>query len=227
MIAIGTPYCTERLIVPTSRVTRVTRSPVLALSTRPSGSRRIVADDVLARGGEQVLAEQRRGALGEEREQRLRDHDADDQPARARRGRRRPASTVRSTRSPSSRGTTSPAPAASALSTTRATKMPAPLADQLAEEGQHGAVAGDRPAALGVAGGGVDPVGPLAAQVVAQPPRGEPLADGRRRPAARSRGSTTGGSVAVVAPGRGGGRRAGRWSSRHLLVAGARATTAR
>ena len=42
MIAIGTPYCTERLIVPTSRVTRVTRSPVLALSTRPSGSRRIV-----------------------------------------------------------------------------------------------------------------------------------------------------------------------------------------
>ena len=42
MIAIGTPYCTERLIVPTSRVTRVTRSPVLALSTAPSGSRRIV-----------------------------------------------------------------------------------------------------------------------------------------------------------------------------------------
>ena len=42
MIAIGTPYWTERLIVPTSRVTRVTRSPVLALSTRPSGSARIV-----------------------------------------------------------------------------------------------------------------------------------------------------------------------------------------
>src|SRR6476620_796680 len=42
MIAIGTPYCTERLIVPTSRVTRVTRSPVLAPSTAPSGSRRIV-----------------------------------------------------------------------------------------------------------------------------------------------------------------------------------------
>ena len=42
MIAIGTPYCTERLIVPTSRVTRVTRSPLLALSTRPSGSARIV-----------------------------------------------------------------------------------------------------------------------------------------------------------------------------------------
>ena len=43
MIAIGTPYCTERLIVPTSRVTRVTRSPVLAPSTRPRGSRRIVS----------------------------------------------------------------------------------------------------------------------------------------------------------------------------------------
>ena len=42
MIAIGTPYCTERLIVPTSRVTRVTRSPLLALSTRPSGRARIV-----------------------------------------------------------------------------------------------------------------------------------------------------------------------------------------
>jgi hypothetical protein len=42
MIAMGTPYCTERLMVPTSRVTRVTRSPVLALSTAPSGSRRIV-----------------------------------------------------------------------------------------------------------------------------------------------------------------------------------------
>ena len=42
MIAIGTPYCTDRLIVPTSRVTRVTRSPLLALSTRPSGSGRIV-----------------------------------------------------------------------------------------------------------------------------------------------------------------------------------------
>ena len=43
MMAIGTPNCTERLIVPTSRVTRVTRSPVLAPSTRPSGSRRIVS----------------------------------------------------------------------------------------------------------------------------------------------------------------------------------------
>ena len=43
MIAIGTPYCTARLIVPTSRVTRVTRSPVLAPSTRPSGSRRITS----------------------------------------------------------------------------------------------------------------------------------------------------------------------------------------
>ena len=42
MIAIGTPYCTERLMVPTSRVTRVTRSPLLALSTRPSGRARIV-----------------------------------------------------------------------------------------------------------------------------------------------------------------------------------------
>ena len=42
MIAIGRPYCTDRLMVPTSRVTRVTRSPVLALSTWPSGSRRIV-----------------------------------------------------------------------------------------------------------------------------------------------------------------------------------------
>ena len=29
----GSPHCTERLIVPTSRVTRVTRSPVLAPST--------------------------------------------------------------------------------------------------------------------------------------------------------------------------------------------------
>ena len=42
MIAIGTPYWTDRLIVPTSRVTRVTRSPLLALSTRPRGSARIV-----------------------------------------------------------------------------------------------------------------------------------------------------------------------------------------
>ena len=42
MIAIGRPYWTDRLIVPTSRVTRVTRSPVLALSTWPSGSRRMV-----------------------------------------------------------------------------------------------------------------------------------------------------------------------------------------
>src|SRR4051794_40085206 len=43
MTAMGTPYCTARLIVPTSRVTRVTRSPVLAPSTRLSGSRRIVS----------------------------------------------------------------------------------------------------------------------------------------------------------------------------------------
>ena len=42
MIDIGTPYCTDRLIVPTSRVTRVTRSPLLALSTLPSGRERIV-----------------------------------------------------------------------------------------------------------------------------------------------------------------------------------------
>ena len=66
MIAIGTPYCTERLMVPTSRVTRVTRSPVLALSTAPSGSRRIVRTMNSRAVDEEVLAEERRGALGEE-----------------------------------------------------------------------------------------------------------------------------------------------------------------
>ena len=36
-------FCTARLMEPTSRVTRVTRSPVLAPSTRLRGSRRIVS----------------------------------------------------------------------------------------------------------------------------------------------------------------------------------------
>src|SRR6478752_10680553 len=40
-IASGRAQRTLSLIVPTSRVTRVTRSPELALSTRDSGSRRI------------------------------------------------------------------------------------------------------------------------------------------------------------------------------------------
>ncbi len=43
MTAMGRPVWTARLIVPTSRVTRVTRSPVLAPSTRLSGSRKIVS----------------------------------------------------------------------------------------------------------------------------------------------------------------------------------------
>ena len=78
MIAIGTPYCTERLIVPTSRVTRVTRSPVLALSTRAERQAQDRADDELARGRQQVLAEERRGALREEGEGGLRQHHPDD-----------------------------------------------------------------------------------------------------------------------------------------------------
>ena len=41
MIARGSAQRTDSLIVPTSRVTRVTRSPELAVSTRDSGSRRM------------------------------------------------------------------------------------------------------------------------------------------------------------------------------------------
>ena len=117
MIAIGTPYCTERLIVPTSRVTRVTRSPVLALSTAPSGSLRIVRtmnsraldrrscpNSVDVRWARNV-----KPAWASTTPMMMRASWLSERP---------PPSTVVLTSSPSRRGTTSPAPAASALSTT-------------------------------------------------------------------------------------------------------------
>ena len=79
MIACGRPNCTDRLIVPTSRVTRVTRSPVDAPSTRPSGRRRTVATMYSTGRRQQVLAEDRRDPLCQEGQQGLRaDHTDDD-----------------------------------------------------------------------------------------------------------------------------------------------------
>ena len=78
MIAIGTPYCTERLIVPTSRVTRVTRSPVLALSTAPSGSRRIVRTMNSRAVESRSWPKSVDVRCATKVKQRLRQHDADD-----------------------------------------------------------------------------------------------------------------------------------------------------
>ncbi len=121
MIAIGTPYCTERLMVPTSRVTRVTRSPVLALSTAPSGSRRIVR----TMNSRAVESRSWPKSVDVRCATKVKPACASTTPtitsASWPSGRPVP-STVVLTSSPSSRGTTRPAPAASALSTTSAAK---------------------------------------------------------------------------------------------------------
>ena len=122
MIDIGTPYCTDRLIVPTSRVTRVTRSPLLALSTRPSGSLRMVrtmysrADDsrscpkiVEVRCARNVSSAWVQTTPTTSRARVFSDDAAS--PA-----------TVRSIRAPSRRGTTRPAAAARPLRATSSTK---------------------------------------------------------------------------------------------------------
>ena len=144
-------------------------------------------DDVFARRGEQVLAEQRRGALAQEGEQRLRDHDHQDDQGRARSTPDAEVSpeTVRSIRSPSRRGTSSAAAAARRVEHDhRGEGAPAPP-DQPAEEREDSVVVGHRPAALGAAGGGVDVLRPL-------------LAERWRRCSARSRspiGASAGGGT--------------------------------
>ena len=123
MIAIGTPYCTERLMVPTSRVTRVTRSPVLAPSTAPSGRRRIVR----TMNSRAVESRSWPKSVEVRWARNVNAACASTTPTitRASWSRERPTpSTVVLTSSPSSRGTTSPAPAARALSTTRAANAP-------------------------------------------------------------------------------------------------------
>ena len=123
MMAIGRPYWTERLIVPTSRVTRVTRSPVLALSTAPSGSRRIVrtmySRAVESRSWPKIV--EVRCAMN------VSAAWSSTTPTMARASvssGRPPPSTVVLTSSPSRRGTTSPVAAASALKATSAANMP-------------------------------------------------------------------------------------------------------
>ena len=205
MIAIGTPNCTERLIVPTSRVTRVTRSPVLALSTLPSGSRRIVRTMNSRAGRQQVLAEQRGRALGEEGERR---------PAPARR-RRSPAPAGRAsgrrrrrcvlTSSPSSRGTTSPARGGERVEHDE--RRERCRGDATAGRGRRPAPRGCRPPASPARGCGRRRRRPRRAGGAG---RGAP-----RRRATRSRrvasvgrdqlGGTTGGVEGAVAPGVGGG----------------------
>ena len=166
MIAIGTPYCTDRLIVPTSRVTRVTRSPLLALSTRPSGRARIVrtmysrADDsrswpntVDVRWATNVSRAWAQTTPTISRASELSDDAAS--PA-----------TVSLISEPSRRGTTRPVAAARPLSTTSSDEDPPTLAQQGAEERQHRLVVGHRPAALGLAGLGVVLQRPALAQGV-------------------------------------------------------------
>ena len=109
------------LIVLTSRVTRVTRSPVLALSTLPSGSPSTVRHHVLTGLREQILSEERRHPQREEGQDRLHDDDTENCQLKAvQRGCRVPGADALSTSEPRMRGTTRPAMAANACNTSSA-----------------------------------------------------------------------------------------------------------
>ncbi len=187
MIDIGTPYCTDRLMVPTSRVTRVTRSPLLALSTRPSGRERIVrtmysrADDnrswpntVDVRWARNVSSAwvQTTATISTARA-------LSDEPAS-------PA-TVRLIREPSRRGTTSPVAGREAVEHHQQREHLLALAQQRLEEVQHRLVVGDRPAAVGLAGLGVVLQRPALAQGVPAPQGGDPVGERALRRRCRAR----------------------------------------
>ena len=121
MIAIGRPNWTARLMVPTSRVTRVTRSPVLALSTWPSGRRRIVCTTYSRADASRSCPK----SVEVRWAKKVKSACVTTTPTTSSATWSRPAPsafTVRSTRLPSSRGTTSAVAAVSPLSTTRVTK---------------------------------------------------------------------------------------------------------
>ena len=122
--------------MPTSRVTRVTRSPVLALSTAPSGSRRIVRTMYSRAVESRSWPKQRRGALGDEGEGRLQQHHPDDHQGELVSSGRPPPSTVVLTSSPSSRGTTSPVAGGERVEHDERGEHAASAAQQVAEEGR-------------------------------------------------------------------------------------------
>ena len=202
MIAIGTPYCTDaahRADVAGDAGDQVAGAGALDPAERQPQDG---ADDVLAGGGQQVLAEQRRGALGDEREQRLRAHTtATTSQASASRpapvpvdGRGRPAS-------PSSARHDQPGAGGERVEhDQRDEDRRAARAISSPKKPQHGAVVGDRPAALAGCASRRRPARRSRGAGGGAAASGEPLADGRRpgrqraaagrRPAGRPCGRT-------------------------------------
>ena len=120
MTAIGRPYCTARLIVPTSRVTRVTRSPVLAPSTRLNGNRRIVSTTYSRIEASRLWPNNVDVICPTKVNMACATTTATMTSAREPTPEAMPAAATRSMSCPRSRGTASAATAASALSTTSA-----------------------------------------------------------------------------------------------------------
>ena len=203
MIAIGRPYCTARLMVPTSRVTRVTRSPVLALSTWPSGSRRMVRTMYSRADASRSCPKS----------------------VEVRWAKKVKSACMITTPTTSSATRSRPAPFAVDRAVDEVAQQPrdderggrseavehheghegtAALGDEGSGEAEDRAVAGDRPAPLGMPRRLVDAVGLLAPEVVSHPPGREAL--GRRRVDRGPEPRVDGGSVvAVVRPGGGRG----------------------
>ncbi len=167
----------------------------------PQGEPQDRAHDVFAGAGQQVLAEQRRGALGREGEQRLRAHHADDQEGKR-------AQTLRCAAGGVDRAVDELAQepwhhqggrCREGVEHDQRREAAPPGEHELLEEGQHGLVAGDRPAAGRVAGLGVVLLRPLAAQVVPAPQGVVALTAGRPG-RGTERGRHRGGILAALAP---------------------------
>ena len=202
--AIGTPYCTARLIVPTSRVTRVTRSPVLAPSTRLSGSRRIVPTTYSRADASRSCPKSVEVICPANVNSVWASTTATITRARAPMPSAGPLAVTRSTSTPSSFGHGERRDGGGRVQEHHRHE-PAPAgAHQVGGEPQDGPVVGDRPAALGAAGVGVDLLGPLAAGGVPASQPVDPAAQvgvrGRRVERGRQQRRVEG----AVAPGLGG-----------------------
>ena len=128
------------------------------------------ADHVLACGGEEVLAEVRGGPLGTEGEDRLQDHHPDHgQGEGVETGSRGTVGVDPVDQRPEQPRDHQRGAGGECVEEDEQREGALAAADQVAEEGEHGAVAGHGPATHRVARGGVHVLGALAPQVVALP----------------------------------------------------------
>ncbi len=157
------------------------------------------ADDVLPCGREQVLPEERRGPLGEEGEERLRHHHADDQQRDLVEA--RPVGVHRAVDEVAQQpGYDERGGRRESVEHHEGHEGATAFGDEAPGEAQDRTVAGDGPAAFGMTRRLVDAFGLLAAKVVPQPPRRESLR--HRRIDRRHEPRVHDGSVAaVVGPG--------------------------